>query len=264
MVVQAIRCLWNLGSSTLARSLHPNKQALHGVFITEPHIWKARVGLFDVALAGHIDNASVVANMEFSRWHASGLSGLAKLVFIERWSFLAGSNMVQYHHDILPGHAFEIHTEVIYWGDAWSFFRHRFVCPTTGKLFIEGVTRTIVKDGQNRTIPFDDVIRYLKVEKARPTEMPDVVKGAMVVHIVRSLWNLGASLLARSLHRNKQALNGLTVTQPHVWKARVGLADLGLGLHINNASVVANMELARWHVSGYLLAADPWLNWYSN
>ncbi|KAG9410861.1 hypothetical protein AC1031_018885 [Aphanomyces cochlioides] len=176
MVVHVARSLWNLGSAALTRALHRNKQALNGLSITEPAVWKARAGLADMGLAMHINNSSAVANMELARWHVSGLSGLAQLVFKEKWSFLAGSNMIRYRHEIFPGHAYEIHTEVIYWDDSWSFFRHRFVCPATGKFFIEGVTRVMLKNGR-KTVPFDEVLRLLNVNKARPTEMPDVVKG---------------------------------------------------------------------------------------
>ncbi|CAK4113015.1 unnamed protein product [Aphanomyces euteiches] len=88
---------------------------------------------------------------------------------------------------------YEVHSKVVFWDDTFQFFTHRFVCPDTGKLLVEGirlkllssvlmallvaVTRTIIKDHKRNTIQFEKVLEILDVERERPTEMPDVVQG---------------------------------------------------------------------------------------
>ncbi|CAK5192489.1 unnamed protein product [Aphanomyces euteiches] len=72
---------------------------------------------------------------------------------------------------------YEVHSKVVFWDDTFQFFTHRFVCPDTGKLLVEAVTRTIIKDHKRNTIQFEKVLEILDVERERPTEMPDVVQG---------------------------------------------------------------------------------------
>ncbi|KAF0684496.1 Aste57867_23495 [Aphanomyces stellatus] len=177
MPFQPARALWNLGASLIERRLHPNKQALAGLGLLRPHVWKARVGLMDLGVAAHMNNAAAIANMELARWHNTGVSGMFELVVAHKWMFLAGANMIRYRHEIPPFAAYAIHSDVIFWDDTWFFFRHRFVCPTTGKLFIEGVTRVVVKDSHRNTISLPQIAKAMGIGPLDPNpEMPETVK----------------------------------------------------------------------------------------
>ncbi|CAK4431298.1 unnamed protein product [Aphanomyces euteiches] len=93
-------------------------------------------------------------------------------VRVERHRWVSSVTQVMY-----PMQPYEVHSKVVFWDDTFQFFTHRFVCPDTGKLLVEAVTRTIIKDHKRNTIQFEKVLEILDVERERPTEMPDVVQG---------------------------------------------------------------------------------------
>ncbi|ETW04691.1 hypothetical protein H310_03850 [Aphanomyces invadans] len=160
----------------LTRALTPNKAKLDGVGVIKPHVWKTRVGLLDMDLNVHLNNASYLYNMELARWHLSGLNGMLHHCFSKRWMLLVGSQSIRYRHSIAPFQAYEIHSDIVHWDDQWFYFIHRFVCPTTGKLFAEGLTRGMVKDSNRQTIKFIDVTKQLGLGTPASKPMPDVVK----------------------------------------------------------------------------------------
>ncbi|KAE9342143.1 hypothetical protein PR003_g9629 [Phytophthora rubi] len=64
--------------------------------------------------------------------------------------------------------------------------------------------------------------------------------------VLRMLWNIGSGLVYGALHKSPNAgLAGLHY--PAVWRARSGFLDCDVNLHLNNASYLFSMELARWH-----------------
>ncbi|RQM28586.1 hypothetical protein B5M09_007940 [Aphanomyces astaci] len=168
------RAAWNIGVSMLTRALTPNKSKLDGIGLIKPHVWKARVGLLDMDLNVHLNNASYLYNMELARWHL--LSGMLHFCFTKRWMLLVGSQSIRYRHSIAPFQAYEIHSDIVYWDDQWFYFSHRFVCPATGKLFAEGLTRGMVKDSNRKTIKFVDVAKQMGLGAPAPKDVPDVVK----------------------------------------------------------------------------------------
>ncbi|KAE9303447.1 hypothetical protein PR003_g22004 [Phytophthora rubi] len=62
----------------------------------------------------------------------------------------------------------------------------------------------------------------------------------------RIVWNIGAGLVHRLLHK-ASIRPGMGFAYPSVWRARPGFLDCDINLHLNNASYLFNMELARWH-----------------
>ncbi|KAF0695257.1 Aste57867_13925 [Aphanomyces stellatus] len=159
----------------LTRAMTPNKASFEGIGITKSHVWKARVGLLDMDLNVHLNNASYLYNMELARWHLSGLSGLLNLCFRHKWMLLVGSQSIRYRHSLPPFAAYEIHSDIVHWDDTWFYFCHRFVCPKTGKLYAEGLTRGMVKDPKRKTVSFEEILVQLKLDVPAKKPMPDVV-----------------------------------------------------------------------------------------
>jgi hypothetical protein len=65
--------------------------------------------------------------------------------------------------------------------------------------------------------------------------------------VLRILWNVGAGILHRVIHK-KTMKPGLGLTYPSIWRARTGFLDCDVNIHLNNASYLYSMELARWHL----------------
>ncbi|CAK5133206.1 unnamed protein product, partial [Aphanomyces euteiches] len=178
MVVYFFRTAWNFGVSTLERSVHRNKLSLNRLALADTHVWRGRAGLLDVGLTSHMNEAAVVSNIELARWHSLGLNGVIQLILSQKWTVVVASNMVQYSGDKMHAlQPYEVHSRIAYWDDSWQYFTHRFVCPDTGKLLVEAVSRTMIKDRHRQTVPFERVLELLSVERERPTEMPRVIQG---------------------------------------------------------------------------------------
>lgn len=69
--------------------------------------------------------------------------------------------------------------------------------------------------------------------------------------VLRIFWNVSAGLVHRAL--NKSAIKpGMGLHYPALWRARPGFLDCDVNLHLNNASYLFNMELARWYFCAYV------------
>lgn len=69
--------------------------------------------------------------------------------------------------------------------------------------------------------------------------------------VLRVFWNVGTGLVQRALAAKGAVKPGMALKYPAVWRARPGFMDCDINLHLNNASYLFNMELARWHFSAY-------------
>lgn len=68
--------------------------------------------------------------------------------------------------------------------------------------------------------------------------------------VVRMLWNIGSGLMSKALQKNKPpGLVGLHY--PAMWRARSGISDCDVNLHLNNSAYIYSMELARWHYTAF-------------
>ncbi|CEG37033.1 uncharacterized protein PHALS_04497 [Plasmopara halstedii] len=64
--------------------------------------------------------------------------------------------------------------------------------------------------------------------------------------VLRAFWNTGVGLVHRLVMKGSMKKGVLGVSYPSVWKARAGLLDCDVNLHLNNSSYLYNMGLARW------------------
>ncbi|OQR96692.1 hypothetical protein ACHHYP_13827 [Achlya hypogyna] len=170
------RSLWNIGVSLVTRALTRDKAALRDIGVLRPHVWKARTGLLDIDLNMHLNNSSYLYNMELARWHMTGLNGLLGIAARKKWMFLVASQSIRYRRSIAPYAPYEIHSQLVYWDDTWTYFSHQFVCPTTGNLYAEGLTRAILKRGKT-TVAVPEIVQAMGLDVPAQLDEPEIVKG---------------------------------------------------------------------------------------
>lgn len=90
--------------------------------------------------------------------------------------FLIGSQTIRYRHSIPPFKPYEIQTQVAYWDDEWIYFLHHFQCPTSSKVYAEGLSRATLREGKKRVSVGQMFEEVEGVALEAPTEIPDVVK----------------------------------------------------------------------------------------
>ncbi|CAH0514639.1 unnamed protein product [Peronospora belbahrii] len=67
--------------------------------------------------------------------------------------------------------------------------------------------------------------------------------------VLRTFWNISTGLMYRLMNKRSMKKGIMGVSYPSVWKGRTGFLDCDVNLHLNNASYLYSMELARWHFS---------------
>ncbi|GAB9471712.1 Atp-dependent protease la [Globisporangium polare] len=172
-----LRVFWNVGTGLVQRALAAKGAVKPGMALKYPAVWRARPGFMDCDINLHLNNASYLFNMELARWHFSATTGILYHAMKNRRMFLAGSQVIRYRHAIPPFRPYEIRSQIVYWDDTWIYFLQQFQCPTTGKLYAEGLCRVTVREGK-KVIP--GAVMYAEIEPDldadMPSEMPDIVK----------------------------------------------------------------------------------------
>ncbi|DBA02804.1 TPA: hypothetical protein N0F65_006594 [Lagenidium giganteum] len=169
-----IRTAWNVGAGLVHRRLAKGS-IKPGMGVLYPAVWRARPGFLDCDINLHLNNASYLFNMELARWHFCAVTGILDFAVTNRRTFLVASQAIRYRYAIQPFRPYEIRSQVVYWDDSWAYFLHQFQCPTTGKLYAEGLTRAVVKQGNERVAP-EQLYAELGVSLDPPTKMPAIVE----------------------------------------------------------------------------------------
>ncbi|KAG7399150.1 hypothetical protein PHYBOEH_009610 [Phytophthora boehmeriae] len=175
------RIAWNVGAGLVHRSL--NKASIRpGMGVQYPSIWRARPGFLDCDINLHLNNASYLSNMELARWHFCAVTGILGNVLRHRHSLVVTSQAVRYRHPIPPFRPYEIRSQLVFADSDWMYFLHRFQCPTTGKLYAEGLCRASCYDQDRLNVSASQLFAQVLNGNAEslalvlPTEMPDIVK----------------------------------------------------------------------------------------
>ncbi|TYZ61704.1 hypothetical protein PybrP1_005716 [[Pythium] brassicae (nom. inval.)] len=169
-----LRALWNIGSGLAQRALA--KSALRpGLTLEHAAVWKARPGILDCDINLHLNNSSYLYNMELARWHFTAVNGILTNVLKKRQTFLVASQAIRYRHPIPPLKPYEVHTRLVYCDDAWLYFLQQFLCPTTGKVYAEGLARATVREGK-KVVSAAALYAEIGDASALPTEMPEAVR----------------------------------------------------------------------------------------
>ncbi|CAH0522573.1 unnamed protein product [Peronospora belbahrii] len=194
-----LRMLWNIASGlvhglALHKTSHTGMAGLH-----YPAVWKARSGFLDCDVNLHLNNSSYLYNMELARWHFTAANGVLWQAVKHQRMFLAASQAIRFRHGILPFHAYEVKTQIIYWDGPWIYFLQQFQDSSNGKQFADGLCRVMVKqrgDGVSLEKMICEV--YDGPIPSQPAKMPDVVKGFLE-------WNAASRSSMEMAHERQKA-----------------------------------------------------------
>jgi len=106
-------------------------------------------------------------------------SGIFHQVVKNRWYFVFGSQAIRYRHGIPPLQPIEIQTFNVYWDDKWIYLTGKFICPKTGKLYAEGLSRIMLRKGRDPVDPralHKSFMGDYASEFHKDVVMPDIVR----------------------------------------------------------------------------------------
>lgn len=96
------RVIASVGRGMLRGRSAPQRAREVGLRFDDPHVYRARAGLFDVDYLGHMNNAAYLAHAEFARWEMCAANGMMAHMFQEREAFLVASVVVRYRREMKP------------------------------------------------------------------------------------------------------------------------------------------------------------------
>lgn len=109
------------------------------------------------------------------------MTGILGNIARHRRALLVASQAVRFRYPIPPFRPYEIQSQLVFSDSEWMYFLHKFQCPTTGKLYAEGLCRaTCRQDGEHVSAEkmyaevFGGDAEALRIDL--PKEMPDVVR----------------------------------------------------------------------------------------
>jgi hypothetical protein len=144
--------------------------------------WSWRAGIFArrskaVATIFSFFRNGVLTCLLVSGFRASGILGN---VARNRRALLVASQAVRFRYPIPPFRPYEIRSQLVFADSEWMYFLHKFQCPTTGKLYAEGLCRASCREkGGNVSAAklYAEVFGGgAEALRTLPQEMPDVVR----------------------------------------------------------------------------------------
>lgn len=117
----------------------------HGIGPQNPHIYRARVGLFDVDYVGHMNNAAFLSHAEYARWEMGAASGMLQKMMSDEIFFYVTGNFVRYRREVRPlFQSFVVETYVSAMDDRNLWFSHNFRYSETDRILTEILAQTVV------------------------------------------------------------------------------------------------------------------------
>lgn len=130
--------------------------------------------------------------------------------------FLIGSQVIRYRHAIPPFRPYEIRTQLVYADDTWIYFLQQFQCPTSGKVYAEGLARATVREGKNK-VTAADMLADIGEHPELPTVMPDVVKQFLAWDEASRVSMEAASVVAKEQLAVAKPKRGLLADLTRTW-----------------------------------------------
>jgi hypothetical protein len=73
-----------------------------GIGRDNPHLYTARMGLFDVDYLGHMNNASYLSHAEYARWQMCAENGLISAMWQHNMHFVVLGSSIRYRKELRP------------------------------------------------------------------------------------------------------------------------------------------------------------------
>jgi acyl-CoA thioesterase FadM len=140
-----------------------------------PHVLHGRVGLLDLDVNLHANNASVVYLTELARWEWLAASGLLGVALRNRWTFLLGSQAVRYRREMKAFSPYRLETTILAMDDSWLWLGCQIACPagSHGEAVqcARSLHRVLVKS-RGRTVPPKTVLEALNAQRELLPDLP--------------------------------------------------------------------------------------------
>ena len=120
--------------------------------------WKKRIGIMDTSILKfhvlpndldinmHMNNGRFNSIMDLGRVDILLRSGLLKLLLKNSWIGIVASIHTQFHRPLKIFQAYELHSQIIYWDDKWTWIQHKIY--SHEKLICRALVQTLIRGKQ--------------------------------------------------------------------------------------------------------------------
>ena len=147
--------------------LAPRRQALHHRAVCEKRF---RVWPHDIDLFGHMNNGRYLQIMDVARTDWMLRTGVATLMWRNRWSGVLGGGFTRYRHALKPLTSYRVRTRLLYWDQRWFYFEHRFIDGQDRPAAV-GLSRAALRGG-DAWIDSEQVVAAIAPGAAPPSPPP--------------------------------------------------------------------------------------------
>jgi len=147
--------------------LAPRRRGTHHRAVCEKRF---RVWPHDIDLFGHMNNGRYLQIMDVARADWMLRTGVAALMWRNRWAGVLGGGFTRYRHALRPLATYRVRTRLLYWDHRWFYFEHRFI-DDQGRTAAVGLSRAALR-GRDGWIDSTEVVAGID-PGASPPPAPD-------------------------------------------------------------------------------------------
>jgi acyl-CoA thioesterase FadM len=141
-----------------------------GIGSAHPHLYTARMGVFDVDYLGHMNNASYLSHAEYSRWQMCAENGLISAMWSHNIHFVVLGSSIRYRKELRPlFRSFCIETTISAIDDANMWIVHNFRHHNDDKnkrIMTQVLVQGAAIQGRTRVDPAELLIQHVGIDKA--------------------------------------------------------------------------------------------------
>ncbi len=123
--------------------------------LRERSITTFRVRIFDLDINRHMTNSRYLSMMDLGRTDLLIRTGLAKIVWKNKWSPVLGSTNIRWRKSLLLFQKYEIHTEIAGWDDKWFYLEQKAIYK--GRIVAHALQKAIFV-GKRGAIPALEIV----------------------------------------------------------------------------------------------------------
>jgi acyl-CoA thioesterase FadM len=141
-----------------------------GIGSTHPHLYTARMGVFDVDYLGHMNNSSYLSHAEYARWQMCAENGLVSAMWSHNIHFVVLGSSIRYRKELRPlFRSFRIETTISAIDDANMWIVHNFRHHNDDKnkrIMTQVLVQGAAIQGRTRVDPAELLIQHVGIDKA--------------------------------------------------------------------------------------------------
>src|SRR5690606_948133 len=154
----------------ISAALRRKRPPTHALFDTVS--MEFRVGLFDIDLNMHLNNAKYLKFMDRCRLEHSVCTGLLNEMIQARCNAVVANTEIAYVRELRPYQQFDVRTRILGWDDKYVYYDQRF--ESQGKLHTHALLRLVNMYGGKAISP-QSVQEMTGINKTSPA-LPDYVE----------------------------------------------------------------------------------------